>query len=248
MYGNAVSSFAQVWGKVPKLPKLNIQVTRGILVAKPQPWVRKLSLPSVVNGYLRTPGVIHFKVAEVPMRAVYFSRDIWVQKEDLYIPKGSLAVVGPEKEITVYKPGDQLPLEVEAGLDAAFEERHPGFLAFEASIVMDPGEASSIPWKGKASYEAQVDIGLDVDAYYQGQANEIVVNRITQYKTKVYRVPSPNIYYQPAGRAGRYLNPEKDLILFYFSKENGTPIQDGQIVFDGLTDDTWRMFFEPIQQ
>lgn len=247
---SAISSFAQGWGKLPKVSKLptqqlSSQITRSVQLAKPQKWVRKVSLPTVVNGYLRTPNVIHFKVAGVPMRAVQFSRDIWVQKENLYIPEGSLAVIGPEKEISVYTQDDPLPQEIKAGLDAAFEEKYPGLLEFAASNEVLLNDASAAPWTGKLVYEHQEGIGLDVDAYYQGQAEEVVVNRISKYKAKVYRVPSSNIYYQPAGRC---LNPDRDLILFSFAKQDGTPIADGQIIFDGLTDDTWRMFFEPIQQ
>ena len=226
-----VSSFAQ--GQILK------QVERGVARAG---FVQKKSLSAVVNGYLRTPGVTQFTLPSgAAMRAVRFSRNIALTKEQLLVPEGSLAVVNPEGKITLYGPDEVLPAEIQNGLDAAFEREFPGFLEFMEAITPaeETATAAAKPWTGKTSYDAQVDLAKDMDAYYQGNADEVLNARTTGQEVKVYRVPSRDIYYQPVGRAGRYLNPNEDLVVFYPSQN------DGQIIFGGVTDATWRMFFEP---
>lgn len=224
----AVSSFAQ--GQLFK------HVQRGVAQAG---FVQKKSLSSVVNGYLRTSGVSHFTLPTgEAMRAVRFSRNIALTKEQLLVPEGSLAVVNPEGKISVYGPDDIIPAEIQAGLDAEFERKYPSF--FDFIEMAEPAAAlSAKPWTGKFSYDNQVDLAADVNAYYEGVAEETVIATITKQEAKVYRVPSRDIYYQPVGRSGRYLNPNEDLIVFYPAKN------DGQIIFGGLTDETWRMFFKP---
>lgn len=226
-----VSSFAQ--GQILK------QVERGVARAG---FVQKKSLSAVVNGYLRTPGVTHFTLPTgEAMRAVRFSRNIALTKEQLLVPEGSLAVVNPEGKITLYGPDEVLPAEIQNGLDAAFEREFPGFLEFMEAIT--PAEETvadaSKTWTGKLSYDNQVDLVKDINAFYKGEAKETLVAKITKQEGKVYKVPSRDIYYQPVGRAGRYLNPNEDLVVFYPSQN------DGQIIFGGVTDETWRMFFEP---
>lgn len=243
----AVSAFAQ--------QKMVTGVTRGIakarLAAKPAvSFVPKYSLPSVVNGYLRTPNVTRFTLPDgTVMRAVRFSRNIKVEKEDLLIPEGSLAVVNPDGKIELYGPQEELPSEIKAGMDAAFEEEHSGFLQFLEGWAEDyPSSGAAVQWTGKAAYSAQTDLAKDVDAYYDGQSGELLTRKIDGAFTKVYRIPSYGIYYQPNGRAGRYLNPDEDLILFHYAKKDGTPINDGQIVFGGVTDPLWKDFFEVLPQ
>lgn len=227
----AVSSFAQ--GQIFK------QVEKGVAKAG---FVQKKTLSAVVNGYLRTSGVSHFTLPTgEAMRAVRFSRNIALTKEQLLVPEGSLAVVNPEGKITLYGPDEVLPAEIQNGLDAAFEREFPGFLEFMEAItpVEETVADASKTWTGKLSYDNQVDLAADVNAYYEGVAEETVIATITKQEAKVYRVPSRDIYYQPVGRSGRYLNPNEDLIVFYPAKN------DGQIIFGGLTDETWRMFFKP---
>lgn len=230
----AVSSFAQ--GQILK------QVEKGVAKAG---FVQKKTLSGVVNGYLRTPGVSHFTLPTgEAMRAVRFSRNIALTKDQLLVPEGSLAVVNPEGKITLYGPNEVLPAEIRNGLDAAFEREFPGFMEFMEAItpVEEPSAEVSKTWTGKLSYDNQVDLAADVNAYYEGVAEETVIATITKQEAKVYRVPSRDIYYQPAGRSGKYLNPAKDLVIYYPAKD------DGQIIFGGIADKTWRMFFEPLPQ
>lgn len=229
----AVHSFAQ--------GKLLRQVERAVGNSK---FVPKHSLSRVVNGYLRTPNVQHFTLPNgLAMRAVRFSRNIAVQKENLLIPKGTLAVVDPELKITLFAPNETLPAEIQEGLNLAYHSQHPEFAEFEdifSSVAFETqAEEPSAPWNGLPEYNAQTDLAKDIDAYYQGNADEVLNARRTGQEVKVYRVPSGDIYYQPVGRAGRYLNPNEDLVVFYPSQN------DGQIIFGGVTDETWRMFFDP---
>lgn len=242
MFG-AVSCFAQ--------KKLVTDVTRGIAKACLAPklnvsFAPKASLSSVVNGYLRTPAVSRFTLPDgQAMRAVRFSRNILIKKEDLLIPAGSLAVVSPAGKIMLYGPEEELPAEIKEGLDAAFEAENPGLLEFMDSwVVEDVAAPSGKPWNGKTSYDAQTDLAVDIDVYYEGQSDEVLVRTIDGALAKVYRIPSANIYYQPAGRAGTYLNPDEDLIIFYFAKGNGAPLSDGQIIFGGVKDTLWKQFFK----
>lgn len=239
----AVSSFAQ--------KKLVTDVTRGIAKARLAPklnvsFVPKTSLSHVVNGYLRTPAVSRFTLPDgQAVRAVRFSRNILVTKEDLLIPKGSLAVVNPAGKITLYGPEETLPAEIKEGLASSFEAEYPGLLEFMDSwVAEDLSTPSGKPWDGKTSYTAQTDLAVDVDAYYEGQSGEVLVRSMDGALARVYRIPSANIYYKPTGRAGTYLNPDEDLIIFYFAKGNGAPISDGQIIFGGVTDTFWKQFFE----
>ncbi|MGN0024622.1 MAG: hypothetical protein ACI351_04235 [Candidatus Avelusimicrobium sp.] len=213
-----VSSFAQ--GNLLKV------VQRGVVRAG---FVQKKSLVSVVNGYLRTPNVTHFSLPTgETMRAVRFSRNITLTKENLFVPKGSLAVVNPAGKITLYAPEEVLPADIQAGLEAAA----PKLL----DCVLEPvAEPSAKPWTGKLFYDNQIDLAKDIDAYYEGKAEETIFNRVTQQEGKVYRIPSGEIHYQPAGNTGSYLDPNKDLILFYPAKN------EGQVLLNGLTSDTWRM-------
>lgn len=230
----SVSSFA--FGKLPLkgLPNLPSKV------ASQARFIPKASLSSVVNGYLRTPNVVRFTLPSgEAMRAVRFSRDIKVVKENLLIPHGTLAVVNPKGEISLYKPEEVWPDEIKAGLDAAFEASHPEFTKFMESVEREEEISSAVPWTGRPIYNAQSDIARDIDAYYGGQSEEVVWDIIVKREIKVYRLPSRYIFYRPAGRDGRYLDPEADLILF-------NPAQnDGQIVFNGLNDTYWRNFFQP---
>lgn len=230
----AVHSFAQ--------GKLLRQVERAVGNSK---FVPKKSLSTVVNGYLRTPAVRHFTLpGGQAMRAVRFSRNIAVQKENLLIPKGTLAVVDPKLEITLFAPDETLPAEIQKGLDAAYYAQHPEFAEFEemfSSVKFETqAEEPSDPWNGQPEYNAQTDLAKDIDAYYKGNAEELRRDVITGREAKVYRVPSAAIFYRPSGRAGRYLDPDRDLILF-FPGQN-----DGQIIFDGLTDTYWQTFFQPL--
>ena len=228
----AVSSFAQ--GQILK------QVEKGVAKAG---FVQKKTLSAVVNGYLRTPGVSHFTLPTgEAMRAVRFSRNIALTKDQLLVPEGSLAVVNPEGKITLYGPDEVLPAEIQNGLDAAFEREFPGFLEFMEAITPaeEPSAEVSKTWTGKLSYDNQVDLVKDINAFYKGEAKETLLAKITKQEGKVYKVPSRDIYYQPVGRAGKYLNPAKDLVIYYPAKD------DGQIIFGGIADETWRMFFEPL--
>lgn len=229
----AVSSFAQ--GQILK------QVEKGVAKAG---FVQKKTLSAVVNGYLRTPGVTHFTLPTgEAMRAVRFSRNIALTKDQLLVPEGSLAVVNPEGKITLYGPNEVLPAEIQNGLDAAFEREFPGFMEFMEAITPaeEPSADVSKTWTGKLAYDNQVDLVKDIDAFYKGEAEETVLAKITKQEGKVYKVPSRDIYYQPAGRAGKYLNPDKDLVVYYPAKD------DGQIIFGGIADETWRVFFEPLR-
>lgn len=231
----AAFSFAQ--------SKLVADVTRGVVQAK---FVPKTSLSSVVNGYLRTPGVTHFSVNGEAMRAVRFSRNIFVKKENLFLPEGTLAVITPAGKINVFGPEDEVPAEIKKGMDAAFEAENPGFFelmeAFAAAAASAPAAKA---WNGNTMYEAQADLAKDIDAYYNGQSDEVFTRKIDGAVTKVYRIPVDGIYYHPVGRAGRYLSPEKDLLLFYSSRHDGRAINEGQLVFGGVTDRKWEIFFDP---
>ncbi|MDO5765371.1 MAG: hypothetical protein Q4P84_06720, partial [Elusimicrobiales bacterium] len=188
----AVSSFAQ--GQLFK------HVQRGVAQAG---FVQKKSLSAVVNGYLRFSGGTHFSLPTgEAMRAVRFSRNIALTKDQLLVPAGSLAVVNPEGKISVYGPDDVVPAEIQTGLDAAFERDYPGFTDL-IEMVEPAAELPSKPWTGKLSYDNQIDLAKDIDAYYEGNAKETVIATITKQETKVYRVPSRDIYYQPSGRSGR---------------------------------------------
>lgn len=207
-------------------------VQRGVEQAR---FVQKTSLSSVVNGYLRTPGVTHFTLPSTgeALRAVRFSRNIAAKKEGLLIPEGSLAVVNAEGKIALFRPDEAVPAEIEEGMQEAFYAEHPGLKEFEDAIRagMEADEAVlSKPWNGKTAYDGQEDLAQDINAYYQGADETFGQVEIFGQQAIVYRVPVWNIYYHPAGRAGRYLNPEQDLILFY------PDINDGQIVFDGVKD------------
>lgn len=228
----AVSSFAR--GQIIKQVVEKGVLERGVTKAV---FVQKQSLSAVVNGYLHTTAVTHFTLPTgEEMRAVRFSRNIDLKKEQFSVLKGSLAVVNPEGKITLYGPEEELPAEIKAGLDAAFEREFPGFME-----AFTPAEetvaAASKPWTGTLSYEDQTALAIDINAYYEGNAEEVVWDRIGKQECKIYRIPSGDIYY--AGK-NKYLRPNEDLIIFY-------PAQNrGQIVFDGLKNETWRMFFKPL--
>lgn len=206
-------------------------VERSVAQAR---FISKTSLPSVVNGYLRTPDVIRFTLPSgEALRAVRFSRNIATKKEGLLIPEGSLAVVNAEGKIALFRPNEAVPPEIEEGMREAFYAEHPGLKEFEDAIIagMEADKAVlSKPWNGKTAYDDQADLALDINAYYQGTDETFGQVEILGQQVIVYRVPVWNIYYHPAGRAGRYLNPAQDLILFYPNRNYG------QIVFNGVED------------
>lgn len=225
----ATSCFAQ-GGKMVEA------VERGIKQAR---FVQKSSLSSVVNGYLRTSKVLSLTLSSgKTVRAVRFSRDIALKKENLLVPQGSLAVVTPEGNISVYGPEETVPAEIQEALDNAFYAEYPEFAEFAAGAAAEPPAAPSKPWSGAPVYNAQTDLARDIDAYYAGEAEEVLWDSISMLETKIYRVPSADIYYEPAGRAGRYLNPQEDLIFFHPGQNNGG------IIFGGVSDGIWRMFFK----
>lgn len=234
----AVSSFAQrnLWKGVLQTGRIQTKLLAGVQrnVAA-SGFVQKQSLSSVVNGYLRMPTVTHFSLSTgEPMRAVRFSRNIALEKENLLVPKGSLAVVNQAGDITLYAPEEVLPADIQAGLDAA----SPELLDF----VLEPAaEQTAKAWSGKLSYDNQVDLAKDLDAYYEGNAEKKVFNRVVRQEGKIYRVPFSNIYYHPAGNTSRYLDPNEDLIIFY------PATGEGQILFGGISNKTWRKFFAPLQ-
>ncbi len=237
----AVSAFAQ--GKLIRPIKTVVSsanLTRQ--VAAKASFVPKASVSSVVNGYLRTPDVTRFTLPTgEAMRAVRFSRNIYVKKENLFLTEGTLAVVTPAGKISLFGPDEALPAEIKQGMDEAFAAESPVFFELLESVAKV--EASALPgkaWNGKPSYDGQSDLARDVDAYFDGKPQETLIHRVTGYETRVYRVPSSSIYYKPAGRSGRYLSPQEDLILFFPSQN------DGQIIFNGVTDHTWRMFFDAV--
>lgn len=224
----AVPCFAQK--NIVRVSKLFSSVERAAMQAR---FVPKYSLSSVVNGYLRTLGVLKFTVAGKSMRAVRFSRDIALKKEGLLVPKNSLAVVEPNGAISLYHPNEKLPAELEAGL-ASTEP--------ELLVEMLPEEPEPVPagWKGQSTYTAQEDLARDVDAFYGGKPVKTMRLRMTREEVKVYRLPVRWIEYHPVGSSATTLDSKSDLIVFFPNT------QTGHILFGGLISDTWKIMYEEL--